>query len=418
MIELIPGFRSGVFTPPSSKSDAHRKLISAALTASACRIGCADVSDDLRATADCLRALGANVSETAAGFRCEGPVEKERPDEAGLDCGESGTTFRLLLPVCAALGRKAVFRLRGRLPSRPHGDLIKELSAHGATVVRDGDRVKAGGRLVSGRYEIPGNISSQFISGLLFALPLLNGDSELNVTGNMLSAPYVAMTERTLGESGIIFEKNNGAYFIPGNQSFHSPAKMTAEPDWSGAAAMLCMGAFSETGIGCGSLPERSAQGDKAVLDVLRAFGANVVRHGDEVTVSRGRLSGQTVDASQIPDLVPVIAALAAGANGKTVIRNASRLRLKETDRLKTVTDALNALGADVRETEDGLAIRGQNRIRGGKTSSFGDHRIAMACAVASQFSISPVLIENESCVSKSFPSFWEQFNRLEVVRR
>ena len=419
MIRLRAGSRRGSVPAPPSKSDVHRLMTGAALSPEGGILRCGFLSGDTEATLRCLSALGVKVTnEIDAGcpaIRFRSPVSR-RPETAPavLLCGESGTTLRLLLPVAAALGWSVRFQMDGRLPSRPHGPLVDELNRHGARVRTAGNTLECDGQLLPGSYCLPGNVSSQFITGLLFALPLLDGTSTLTVEGILESAPYVAMTEEALRTFGISFEKEDCTYTLPGPQTFRSPEVLQAEADWSGAAAFLCMGAFSASGISCSGLRSDSPQGDRSILSLLRSFGASVSEENGTVTVRRGRLHGITVDASQTPDLVPVIAALAAGAEGETRITGASRLRLKETDRLSAVRIMLTDLGCRAEETDDGLIVRGLAHPAGGKTSSFGDHRIAMAAAVAAQYCSGPVLLDREDCVGKSFPDFWNRFEQLE----
>ncbi len=427
--QILPGPRSGSFRPPVSKSDAHRRLLSAALSGSGSVLLDGTPADDLLATVRCLRALGAVIREAPADngqilLQTEQAPGNTQQDPATVElfCGESGTTFRFLLPVAAALGANALFRLDGRLPDRPVAELAAALEANGVRIEKTGPALSCSGRLHPGTYHIPGNVSSQFISGLLFALPLLEGESVLSVEGDPVSAPYISLTERTLADCGIRWEtERTGSAFnyrIPGNQIYRAPEFVRPEADWSGAAPFLCMGACHEAGVlGCG-LNDHSLQGDRAVLSLLQAFGAVVERKEDGIRVRRGRLTATDVDASQIPDLVPVLAALASGADGTTTIHHAARLRQKESDRLRTTAEMLRALGAAVSETDDGLRITGKPFLTGGETDSYGDHRIAMAAAVAASFCRRPVFVRNAGCVSKSFPSFWTQFDRLEVRRK
>ena len=423
---IIPGPRSGCFRPPVSKSDAHRLLIGASLSGSGTVPLDGEPSDDLLATVRCLRALGAAIrevrSETGRQLFFESSparLQTDRDRPAELACGESGTTFRFLLPIAAAIGRDSVFRLSGRLPERPVADLAAALTANGAQIDRQGPLLFCSGRIRPGFYSVPGNVSSQFVSGLLFALPLLEGDSVLTVEGSPESAPYISMTEKVLSDCGIRLNKDISVsgiqYRIPGNQAYRAPDTAVPEADWSGAAPFFCIGACHASGVSADGLSESSLQGDRAILAILESFGARVLRSGKNIRVCRGRLNGIDVDASQIPDLVPALTALAAGAAGTTRILNASRLRQKESDRLKTTAAMLRAVGADILETGDGLTIRGKTVLAGGETDSFGDHRIAMAAAVAASFCTRPVTVLEAGCVSKSFPSFWTQFDRLEV---
>ncbi len=457
-----PGPRTGTAAVPPSKSELHRLLIAAALSDAPVRIALPDETDslqcpaiakDLEATAWCLAALGATVERIGGGFFVKplpesalrtdgGPAFREGGAGRVLLCGDSASTLRFLLPVAGVLGIGASFVTGDSLSGRPLEPLAEALRKNGMTVERSGDAYLCGGRLTAGDYAIPGNVSSQFVSGLLLALPLLEGDSVLRVTGSVGSAGYIAMTERVLAAGGIRFDKTNDPYTyrIPGGQRFRLPETVAAERDWSAAAVFLAAGAASEHGVTVKGLDLLSSQGDRAILNVLLRFGAGVALreqlppvpyapHGGEaeapllrtaltdVTVRRGQLKGQTVDASAIPDLVPVIAAVAAAAEGETRIVRAERLRLKESDRLRTTAEMLDALGADVSGTADGLVIRGREKLRGGVVDSANDHRIAMAAAVAAVFCEGPVTIRGAESAAKSFPDFWEQLERLEAER-
>ena len=407
-ISLPAGGLGGCVRIPASKSQAHRLLICAALGRTPVTLHCDGFSNDIIATAQCLRSLGAQVTmEDDSLIR----LTPGRTDGACiLPCGESGSTLRFLLPVAAALGAAATFRMEGRLPQRPLAPLDEELTAHGVTLTREGDTLAVSGQLQSGDYTLPGNVSSQYISGLLMALPLLAGESTLAVTGKVESAAYIAMTEDALRLGGIRFTKDGWVYRIPGGQTFALPPELSVEGDWSNAAFFLCAGALSEQGVTVTGLNADSAQGDRAIVDILRAFGAQVTAHAATVTVRRGTLHGITVDATAIPDLIPVVCVVAAAANGESRITGAARLRLKESDRLATTAALLRALGAGVEELPDGLIIR-PAPLRGGTVDAANDHRIAMSAAVAA--SLCPVTVEGKECVNKSYPRFWEDYAAL-----
>ena len=410
-----PGPRSGCVTVPASKSQAHRLLICAALGERETLLRCDGISADIAATARCLSALGAEIGETGEGLSVR-PIRERPAAETALLCGESGSTLRFLIPLLGALGQTGVFRMEGKLPSRPLSPLKELCCAMGMSIAQEGALLRCGGRLRPGEYVLPGNISSQFVSGLLMALPLLPGESRLTVTGTVESADYIAMTEDALEKSGIRFEKRGWDYVIPGDQTPRLPETLTVERDWSSAAFFLCLGALSPAGIMARDMDLASRQGDKRVLDLLRAFGAEVWEGPEGIAVRRGALRGQAVDAAQIPDLVPVLSVVAAAAEGETGIYNAGRLRLKESDRLQTTAAMLRALGGEVRETEDGLIIRGKPRLSGGRADAAGDHRIAMSAAVAAAVSEESVTVAGAECVNKSYPRFWEDLEYLEVT--
>lgn len=408
---VAPGPRAGVIQIPASKSQAHRMLICAALSRKPSRLILDGFSADIEATMQCLEALGARCEETANGLSVT-PVGV-CPAQARLDVGESGSTLRFLLPVLGALGVQAEIRMHGRLPERPLSPLWEVLEAHGMRLQQDGTILHTDGQLIAGDYSLPGNVSSQFISGLLFALPLLGGNSTLTVTGALQSARYVSMTEQALAEAGILTKKDGPVWQIGGGQRYASPAVQTVEGDWSNAAFFLCMGALSATGVTVTGLNSTSLQADRAVTEILVRFGAELTVSEDAVTVRRGVLHGITLDAGPIPDLVPVVSCLAALCDGETRVENAARLRLKESDRLQTTAALLSALGGSVRELPDGLIISGRGRLSGGTADACGDHRIAMSAAMAACGCEGPVTVSGSECVAKSYPAFWEDFASL-----
>ena len=430
-----PRLNGGV-RAPSSKSEAHRALIVAALAhlygidGGVRRVRCTDLNDDIEATVRCLSALGAEITREGENFLVK-PIVKIPPN-AVLDCGESGSTLRFLLPVCCALGSVAGapedFSVslvgHGRLPDRPLSPLYEELVAHGAVLSPIGaNPLVVRGKLTAGDYSLDGGVSSQFISGLLFALPMLEESSTLTVTGRLESAPYVSMTLDALSMVTESVWEELPSFTIDGRRK--EPAASTPEAtalfvggDWSGAAFFLTAGVLGapDTSVTLTGLSSDSRQGDKAILAVLEAMGGDIRRSEyGEITAYPSTLKGIEIDASQIPDLVPILAVAASVADGETRIVGASRLRLKESDRLRTVTGMLTALGGDITETADGLIIRGVPRLTGGVVDAAGDHRIAMSGAVASLVCDGPVTITGAECVAKSYPSFWEEIERISV---
>lgn len=413
---VSPGPRTGSVRIPASKSQAHRLLICAALGAQPVALRCDGVSADIAATARCLSALGADITDDGAGTLRIVPIAGEMPAHADLFCGESGSTLRFLLPVVGALGADVTFHMEGRLPERPLSPLDAVLTAHGMTILRAGALLHAGGRLRPGAYSLPGDVSSQYISGLLMALPRLPGESTLAVTGRLESAGYIAMTEDALRLSGIRLQKRERTYTISGGQTARLPAQCHVEGDWSNAAFFLCMGALSPAGVTVTGLSAASSQGDRAVLDVLRRFGADVRETQDAVTVRRGALRGVTIDAAPIPDLIPVLSVVAALADGQTQVVNAARLRLKESDRLESTAAMLRALGAQVEVHDSGLTVTGQKVLTGGTVDPQHDHRIAMAAAAAASGSTAPVTVRDCACTDKSYPRFWTDLSALKTV--
>ena len=411
---VFPGALSGQFRAPASKSHAHRLLICAALGHASVRVSCDTFSDDILATIDCLNAMGAKITHAGGTISVSPIFANGSPDGVcHLYCKESGSTLRFLLPVVGALGLDAVFHMEGRLPERPLHPFDEALTAHGMQIRQDGATLHVSGKLLAGSFALPGNVSSQYLSGLLFALPLLPGSSTLTITGALQSASYLAMTEDAVLNSGIRFSKSQNVFTIPGNQAYCLPNGLAAEGDWSGAAFFLCAGALSDTGIFASGLQEASRQADRAVLELLSRFGAEVRAENGGVFVRKSSLHGIDIDAGAIPDLIPAIAAVAAYAEGETNITNAARLRLKESDRLHTVAETIKSLGGQAKELPDGLVITGTPRLAGGTADSFGDHRIAMLAAVLAGGCREPVTILGAQCTSKSYPEFWKTLDHL-----
>lgn len=395
----------------ASKSAAHRLLICAALSDAPCTVFCNTTSSDIEATADCLRALGACIEYRNGAFAV---TPLTRSVQALLPCRESGSTLRFLLPVTAALGADARFCMQGRLPSRPLSPLREEIERHGCHFGEIADGIlPLTGRITSGEYTIDASVSSQFVSGLLFALPLLSGESRIHLTGRIESKPYITMTLDALKRFAIVIEETDDGYRIPGGQTYHAEGEIRAEGDWSNAAFPLCAAAISGGTVTVTGLDPLSLQGDRAVTDLLQRFGAHVECSSDAVTVRGGRLHGIEINAADIPDLVPVLAAVAASADGVTHITSAGRLRLKESDRLQSVTAALRALGAEIAEHPDGLTVCGKPKLAGGTCDAANDHRIAMMAAVAAQCCAGSVTILGAEAVRKSYPGFFDDYRAL-----
>lgn len=391
-VTITPAQLCGTVRAIASKSCAHRLLICAALADRKTTIRCTTTNKDIDATVRCLCAMGANITRNGEYFTVQ-PLSSATFAET--DCGESGSTLRFLLPVLCALGQPATMKMHGRLPQRPMEPLWSELLAHGAHLTRpQEDIIAVAGKLTGHEYTLAADVSSQYISGLLFALPLIGGGKIL-LTGKMESEGYIAMTRNALAAFGVTTELQENVITVSG--TYRSPGEAVVEGDWSNGAFWLAADALSEESVLCTGLDENSAQGDRMVVQALKDI----------------RRGGAIIDAAQIPDLVPILAVVAALTEGTTEIVNAARLRLKESDRLQTVTDMLTELGGQVCQTADGLIIEGTRRLKGGVTSSRNDHRIAMSAAVASIGCETPVIITDAQATEKSYPAFYEDFAAL-----
>lgn len=408
-IELSLKDMHGTVDAIASKSDAHRILIAAALSDSECKLILNSTSNDIEATSACLESAGAKIEKDGTNLTVT-PIKKAA-DKAVFDCGESGSTIRFLIPVAAALGINCIFTGSGRLPERPQTPILNALAENGITVSPDGEfPIKLSGKLHSGVFTLPGNVSSQFVTGLIFALPLLDGDSEIRLIPPIESKPYINMTVATVKKFGIEIEEKGNSYFVKGNQKYISPKEIKVDGDWSNGAFFAVAGALSDITIN-GLFPD-SLQGDKIIADIVRKMGADVTQTASAVTVKKNKLNAIEIDVANTPDLVPVIAALATFADGTTTITNAARLRIKESDRLKTVTQLITAAGGDITELPDGLIINGGKKLK--DEFSFdgcNDHRIVMAAAVLSF--ASKVTITNAQAINKSYPDFIRDVQKL-----
>jgi len=410
-ITITPANLTGSITAPVSKSSVHRLMICAALADSPTVIRYSGaVSDDIIATRRCLTGLGAKITDCDGGVEVT-PIDKSHVSDELLDCGESGSTLRFLIPVAAALGKNRRFLLHGRLPERPLSPLKEELERHGVQITLDGNILTVCGDSMRGEdFVIDGGVSSQFVSGLLFAVALL-GSGSVRVTGKIESRPYIDMTVRSLYNYGMKVTEKDGLFALSDISA--SPKEVHAEGDFSGAAFFICAGALSDEGITVHGLDMDSLQGDKRCIDIVREMGAIVTSIPDGVTVRKGSLRGITLDAADIPDLVPVVAALAAAAEGDTVITGTERLRLKESDRIETTCNMINAIGGCATGSDDCIRISGGLASPKSVVDSAGDHRIAMAAAVLAIASKGSVTITEADCVKKSYPAFWEDYEKL-----
>lgn len=412
-VRVTPAPLQGAVTQVApSKSQAQRALICSALADGPVWVRRAGQSDDVTAAARCLAALGASIERAGDDLRVTPFKEVRR--SALLDCGESGATLRFLLPVAAALAADCAFCGQGRLAQRPLSPLYEQLCAYGALLSPAGRfPLACAGRLRAGEYRLAGDVSSQFISGLLLALPLLPADSRIVLTSPLQSRPYVDMTCAMLARFHVRAEATAEGFWVPGGQRFHAPDEIAVEGDWSGAAFWLTAGALGGAGVCCAPLKADSAQGDRAILPLLERFGARVSAQGEWASAAPGPLRGRTIDAADIPDLVPILAVAAGAAQGQTRITHIKRLRYKESDRVQSVLNMLRALGVKAAAEADALIISGKGKIAGGTVDACGDHRIVLAAAVAGSAAAGPVTILGAEAARKSYPNFFEQFAAL-----
>lgn len=409
----VSGTVSGNVQVPPSKSVAHRMLICAALSDAPCTIICQSVNRDMEATVNCLNALGADITYADGKFSIT-PITKVNKG-ATLDCGESGSTLRFLLPVAAALGADATFTGQGRLPQRPLSPLYEEMTAHGVKMTENGHMpLKCEGILPAGLYTIDGGVSSQFISGLLMALPLTKQQSRIVITGKQESSSYIGLTLNTLKQFGIEIQTVTDGYNIHAGQEFTTPAAQVAvEGDWSAAAFWITAGVAGSKPVTCTGLDyERSAQGDRRIVDVLRRMGADITTAAGSVTARPSRLIAAQIDCADIPDLVPILAVAASNAQGTTIFDNIRRLRIKESDRVQSILQLLGVAGIYAFASDNTLTVTG-GLAKNCVYDPSGDHRMAMAATILASNKNVKITISDSECVAKSYPAFFDDFNAL-----
>lgn len=397
-LKLFPHKLSGTIQPPPSKSQAHRLLIGAALAKGESKLEGIQCSQDVMATIRCMRSLGADIREEVGIVRgMEYGSFAQSDSLPRLDCGESGSTLRFLIPIALAVAGGGQFTGAKRLMERPLDPYKRLFQEKGVRWTQSEGVLRVEGRLEPGSYRLEGNVSSQFITGLLFALPLLPGDSELMLTTPLESSGYVEMTIEALRFFGIEVDEISGGWHIPGKQVYH-PAVGRVEADYSQAAFYYAAAHMGNAVCVAGMNPV-SRQGDRVILQQM------------EQLMQPGTV---TIDVRECPDLVPPLAVMSALRAGEcTRLVGAGRLRIKESDRLHTVAEQLNCLGAQITEEQDRLVIFGVPRFLGGIVSGCNDHRIAMMLAMAATRSEGEILLHGADCVRKSYPNFWEDYVAL-----
>ena len=398
-IRISPSVLGGELSIPASKSCAHRSIICAALADGVSHLSGVTMSKDIEATIGAMRALGAEFVVSGRDITVKGTGGRHT-GSCLIDCNESGSTLRFILPIAAAVSSSAEFIGRGRLPQRPIDIFVRELGRNGTRFdYHNTMPFTVSGGLNSGVFQVEGDVSSQFITGLLFALPLLEGDSEIVLTSHLESRPYVDITIDTLRRFGISAEESVNGYRIKGGQRY-LPHDERIEGDYSQAAFFYVANALGSQ-VELRNLNENSVQGDRKILEIIRNMCYN------------GSIGHYEADCSDIPDLVPVLAVLGAFGSGDSRIYNAKRLKIKESDRLQTTTAMINALGGNVDITDDGLIIHPTGAMHGGTVDSSGDHRIAMAAAVAATRTDGDVIIRGAEAVEKSYPAFFDDYKKL-----
>ena len=402
-VMLTPHELKGKTVAPSSKSYAHRYIIAACLSGKKTLIKNVGFSEDVLATIRCMKAMGADCELTSGCLKVKSFSPRKN---AVLDCGESGSTLRFLLPIAAALGVNATFIGSEKLLSRPLSALKETLINHGITF----DGFKISGRLSGDKFTVDGSVSSQYVTGLLFALAILERECELEIVGNKVSGGYVNITLDVLKNCGIKITETKIGYkifpskFLPNN-------KITIEGDYSGAAFMLSAGAIKNK-VCVKGLNACSKQGDRKIIDILSKFGASVKLGKSSISVRKNELNAITYDCEDVPDLVQIISVVAAFSKGETVLKNVGRLKYKESDRIKAITDMLGSAKIDCYLVENDLHIIGGFPC-GGKFFSNNDHRTAMSSTILACYASGNSIIEDAGAVKKSYPDFYSDLKSL-----
>lgn len=420
-VKIKPSILSGEIVIPPSKSYSHRAIISAALAngEKKSKINNLKFSVDIETTVRIMENWGAKITKKEGSLEILGNNGKIVPKKNYIQCNESGSTIRFLIPVGLTSENELIFDGKGKLIDRPLDSYYKIFDDQGIKYEMSEDKLplKVNGKLKAGNYEIDGNISSQFITGLLYALPLLDGDSTIVINKNLESKGYVDLTLEILKLSGIKIKNNDYKSFeIKGNQEYKY-FDYTVEGDYSQVAFWIVAGIISankDNEIKCLHLNKYSLQGDKAIIEIVQKMGAKLEIFDDYVIVKPSKTKGTIIDVSQCPDIAPILTVLGALSEGETKIINAERLRIKESDRIISIKTELNKLGAEVEEVGDSLVIQGVNTFEGGvEVSAWNDHRIAMSLAIASIRCKNEIVIDEAESVKKSYPHFWDDFEKM-----
>ncbi len=395
----------------SSKSVSHRAIILSALSGKKMKISGVDLSDDITATIEALKSLGIQI-EYQDKTVCVDASFIKRNSSVKVNAGESGSTLRFFIPLVIALNNEAEFNGEGRLPKRPLDDYFELFKKEGIFYERKEDYLPllVKNTFKSSTFEIKGNTSSQFVTGLMLASLCYEREITIKITTNLESKPYIDITADVMRDFGHIVEFSGNEIRIKKGKTEIS--EYTVENDWSQAAFFLVGGLISGE-VKLKGMNLLSSQGDKKILDVLKSFGGNITTKDDAVIAKKSKLLATDIDASDIPDLVPILSVAAAMAEGTTLIYNAGRLRIKESDRLLAVTEMLGIFGIPVEMGEDYLKITGKGIFKGGKINSFNDHRIVMSASIAALNCDSPLIIEDYKAVNKSYPEFFEDYIKL-----
>ena len=420
-IKIKPSILNGKIEIPPSKSYSHRAVIAAALAEGGkkSKIDNLKFSVDITTTTDIMENWGAKINREESSLEIIGNGGKVVPADKYVQCNESGSTIRFLIPIGITSKNELIFDGKGKLVDRPLDSYYRIFEEQGILYKNENGKLPltVNGKLKAGNYEIDGNISSQFITGLLYALPLLDGDSKLTINKNLESKGYIDLTLEILKLAGIEIMNNDYKSFdIKGNQ-IYKPFDYTVEGDYSQVAFWIVAGIISanmDNKVKCLHVNKNSLQGDREIIEIVQRMGANLEIFDDYVLVKPSKTKGTVIDISQCPDIGPILTVLAALSEGETRIINGERLRIKESDRITSIKTELNKLGANVAEEGDSLIIQGVEGFTGGVTvNAWNDHRIAMSLAIASTRCEKEIILEEAESVRKSYPHFWDDFVKM-----
>ena len=411
-VTIKPKGLKGIVSVPPSKSISHRAIISASLASGKSRISNIIFSEDIEATCSAMEMFGTSMVKNGNSVDIISKGKIKSPTRT-IDCRESGSTLRFLVPFGGIVDEPVVFNGKGKLKTRPMDPYFNIFDEQNIRYTYDGGLpLMVEGQIKPGKFTLRGDVSSQFITGLMFVLPFLDGDSEIIITSPLESKGYIDLTIDVLDKFNVkIINNDHKSYYIEGNQKY-SPSDMKIEGDYSQAAFWIVAGLIGGNNELKG-LNINSKQGDSEIIDIVKRMNGKIEAKEERVVVSRSETKGTIIDAAQCPDIIPVLTVLAALSDGKTEIINASRLRIKESDRLKAIATELNKLGAQIIEEPEGLVIYGREHLSGGVVDSWNDHRIAMSLAIASIRCTDKVVITNSQAIEKSYPNFFEDFKKL-----
>jgi 3-phosphoshikimate 1-carboxyvinyltransferase len=411
-VKVYPGFAKGSVKIPPSKSILHRAIICACLADGKSTIRNVTFSDDIKATINAFKQLGIKIEKMDNALNIYGNGKLSFFGDEEIDCKESGSTIRFLIPLLC--NNKGIsFTGKHSLLKRPLSVYEDIFISKSIKFERTENNIFIKGEIEPGIYKLPGNVSSQFISGLLFSLPLKNSDSKVEIIGKLESKKYVDLTIDVLNSFGInIIEKNN-IYFIKGDQTYKS-CNYTVESDYSQLAFFAVAGIINGD-IKISNVNKNTLQPDSVIIDLIKSMGGKVLKERDSLRFVKSETSGLNIDVSQCPDIGPILSILGAVSKGETLIYNANRLRIKETDRLLATNEILSVLGIKTNILGDSYIIYGSETFKKGTIDSYNDHRMAMSTAIAALRADGPIIIERAEAINKSYPDFFDDLQSLGI---